>query len=83
MRSGLVTILSVVLVGSVGESFGDEREPLQHKRRMAPIRGRQLNPARAEQRERDEAAEWKREQDDRQDRHDRKGGGDKDDADDE
>jgi hypothetical protein len=73
MKYGLVTILTVALAGSVSQSFGEERssgsDALEEKRRQAPIRGRRLNPMRAEQRERDEAAEWKREREEWHEHH--------------
>jgi hypothetical protein len=88
MTRALYAILALVLGGPVGDALGEQRalgrEPLEGKRRLAPIRGRRLGPARTHPRhDHDDAAEWKRE--DRHDRDERSGGrgrgGDKEDDD--
>jgi hypothetical protein len=88
VKHALVAILALGLVGAAGEAFGDEwslgRDSLETKPRRAPVRGRRLAPGRAQQaRDRDAAAEWRRE--DRNDRDERSGGrgGNKDDSGDE
>ena len=88
MKCALVAILMLLLAAWAGDALGEERslgrEPLEGKRRLAPIRGRRLAPGRAEGRNRDDAADRKREESDRHDRSDGRGrGGDKDDAEDE
>ena len=79
MKCALAVMLALALVGPAAEALADEpfphREPLEGKRKLAPIRGRRLGPARFHD-DKDEVPAWKREEREREreDRDDRGGG---------